>query len=378
MKIFEWIKELVMNDQFHSQAYQLLPTKLNLINNNLSKQFNDAFDFSIQNCRFIRNRKNELLKINEVIMDSTLMSKQSSFINIDSMQEYVAGYSFIDYDSNLKELGVKEFTWKNCINMFQSDIFLKTHSTEHNKRMIEYFYSKSSNIDIQQIPFLIDENNRLQLIKNIYFPGEINYLSIHQIIFNWLNENQQKQIKEWLQKLGLKEQNYLTYFREIICDNPSSYITPENAIQTIEMIFRLSQTNDIKKELSRLKQLKLLTTRGNLIAAEECFFSDQYKPLLPLEEYLKTKEDKFLSFDYVIKGEKVDLFEWRRFFMMLGVQEELHVIEFPQKLKNNEAIEYGFHPKYLSMISGRYYHINAYSGLKTITFLKHTTSKFYQ
>jgi hypothetical protein len=140
------------------------------------------------------------------------------------------------------------------------------------------------------------------------------------------------------------------------------------------MIFRLFQTQDIKKELSRLKQLKLLTTRGNLIAAEQCFFSDQYKPLLPLEEYLKTKEDRFLSFNYVIKG---DLFEWRRFFMMLGVQEELHVIEFPQKLKNNEAIEYGFHQKYLSVISEGYYPINAYSGLKTITFLKHTISKFY-
>ncbi len=106
------------------------------------------------------------------------------------------------------------------------------------------------------------------------------------------------------------------------------------------MIFMLFQIQDIKKELSRLRQLKLLTTRGTLIAGEQCFFSDQYKPLLPLEEYLKMKEDRFLSFDYVTKG---DLFEWQRFFMMLGVQEELHVIEFPQKLKNNEVIEYGFH-----------------------------------
>ncbi len=64
--------------------------------------------------------------------------------------------------------------------------------------------------------------------------------------------------------------------------------------------------------------------------------------------------------------------------MMIGVQEELRVIEFPQKLKNDEAIEYGFHQKYLSTIFGGYYHINACSGLKTITFLEHTTSKFYR
>ncbi len=30
------------------------------------------------------------------------------------------------------------------------------------------------------------------------------------------------------------------------------------------------------------------------------FFSDQYKPRLQLEDYLKTKKDNFLSFDYII------------------------------------------------------------------------------
>jgi hypothetical protein len=53
-----------MKEEFHFQAYKLLPTKLNLINNNLSKQFDDAFDDSIQNCKFIRNRQNELLTVN--------------------------------------------------------------------------------------------------------------------------------------------------------------------------------------------------------------------------------------------------------------------------------------------------------------------------
>jgi hypothetical protein len=47
IKLFEWIKELVMNVQFHSQVY-----KLNLINNNLFKQFDDAFDWSIGHCRY--------------------------------------------------------------------------------------------------------------------------------------------------------------------------------------------------------------------------------------------------------------------------------------------------------------------------------------
>ncbi len=57
------------------------------------------------------------------MMDSTSMSKQSSFININSMRQYItnkdskfAAYPFIDYDSNLDKIGVQEFTWSQFFN----------------------------------------------------------------------------------------------------------------------------------------------------------------------------------------------------------------------------------------------------------------------
>ncbi len=337
------------------------------------------------------------------------MSKQSLFINIDSMREYIisndsnhsqyADYPFIDYDSNLNQIGVKEFTWHECIDMFKSDIFLKNHSIEENKRMIDYFYTKYSktntvhDINIEQIPFLMDQNNRLQLIKDIYFPGETigdsgtidsDDLFVNNIIFNWLNENKQKGIKQWLQKLGVIERTDLTYLHKTIIPNASNYVTLKNAITTIKILFTLFQKNTItKKDLDQLKKLKLLTTRGTLIEAERCYFCDQYKPSLLLEEYLKTKEDKFLSFDYVTshisKGEKIDLLEWRRFFIMMGVQEELHPIVFNRKLTSYEAAGYGFCDEYLSTTSPDGKHtVDAFSGLTTITFLEHTKSKnFY-
>jgi hypothetical protein len=74
--------------------------------------------------------------------------------------------------------------------------------------MIEYFYSKCSiggaELDLEQIPFLLDQNNRLQLISKIYFPAETigdsgtsdsNDLFVNKIIFNWLNEKAQRGIK---------------------------------------------------------------------------------------------------------------------------------------------------------------------------------------
>ncbi|CAF3939998.1 unnamed protein product [Rotaria sp. Silwood2] len=102
--------------------------------------------------------------------------------------------------------------------MLQSSIFLKTHSGERNQHMIKYFYSTCPKPDtsseigtyIQQIPFLMDHKNNLQLVKNIYFPAETigdtgttdsKDLFVNKIISDWLNQYSQNEIKQWLQKL---------------------------------------------------------------------------------------------------------------------------------------------------------------------------------
>jgi hypothetical protein len=63
IKLFEWIKELVDNDKFRSQAYNLIPSKLNLTNNVLSELFDKSLDTVIQSCGFILNRKKHLLRV---------------------------------------------------------------------------------------------------------------------------------------------------------------------------------------------------------------------------------------------------------------------------------------------------------------------------
>ncbi|CAF3334293.1 unnamed protein product, partial [Rotaria sp. Silwood2] len=119
-EIFQWITELVKDKKFRSQAYRLIPSKLTLINNILSRQFDDSFAATIKNSSFILNRKNQLLRVSEAIMGSTSMSKQSSFIDINSMREYIhnnnrycsqyADYPLIDYDQNLLRVDVRQFT----------------------------------------------------------------------------------------------------------------------------------------------------------------------------------------------------------------------------------------------------------------------------
>jgi hypothetical protein len=271
--------------------------------------------------------------------------------------------------------------------MFKSDQFLKTYSIEENKQMINYFYSKCPNLEkanemkipIEQIPFLMDQHAHLQSIENIYFPAETvgdsgtsdsDDLYVNKIIFDWLNKYPQARIKTWLKDLGVDERTDLTYLRKTIIPNALTYITQENAIKTIRMLFILFQKNHIdKKELNQLTNLKLLTTRKTLIPAEQCFFSKIYDPRLLIERFLIHTEDKFLSPDYLTN----DVPEWHRFFIAMGVRDEIYLIDYKEKINIQEAIQYGFDREYLTRPSpnGRR-PADGYSGLKTIIFLKNT------
>ncbi len=62
-EIIQWIKELVIDENFRFQAYRLIPSRLNLTNNILAKRFNDSFEASVKQCSFILNRANQLLRV---------------------------------------------------------------------------------------------------------------------------------------------------------------------------------------------------------------------------------------------------------------------------------------------------------------------------
>jgi hypothetical protein len=72
-EIIQWIKELVSDEKFRSQAYRLIPSKLKLTNNILSKRFNESFETAVKQCNFILNRANQLLRVR-------IMKKQQKLV----------------------------------------------------------------------------------------------------------------------------------------------------------------------------------------------------------------------------------------------------------------------------------------------------------
>ena len=119
------------------------------------------------------------------------------------------------------------------------------------------------------------------------------------------------------------EKTDLSYLSKTILANPSAFITFENAIPTIQTIYKLYLSHEVNEELlSQLNELKILTKKGNLVAANQCYFSDAYRPRLPLEALIT--EDIFVSEFYLPNRSDKD--EWKRFFKMMGVKEGIDII----------------------------------------------------
>ncbi len=62
-EIFQWIAELVTNENIRFQAYRLIPSTLNLKNNILSTRFNESMRIALKNSNFIINRTNQFLRV---------------------------------------------------------------------------------------------------------------------------------------------------------------------------------------------------------------------------------------------------------------------------------------------------------------------------
>jgi hypothetical protein len=141
-----------------------------------------------------------------------------------------------------------------------------------------------------------------------------------------------------LETLGIIEKTDLTYLKKTILENSSSCINNKNAIQTIQTIFKLYSQGEVGKELlSQLCDLKLLTKNGNLIAANQCYLSDTYKPRLPIENL--HSDDIFVSESYIFN--RLDRDEWCRFFKMMGVKDGIEITKFRERIDVDELIQEG-------------------------------------
>lgn len=395
-ELFNWISELVRG-KFGQSAYELIPIKSS-ISNLLTSSYQSGLSSALNSIPFILSNKNELIRANQAIIDITSMSKRT-FITESVTREFVIDKNNIQtihtnpflpytgYVQILKNSGVSIFDWEDVPKLLESRAFLKSHLSTNNIQLIQFFKQQCEienpkNINENRIKnwsFILDHKGNILPPSNIYFPtpddenwndpnSDISFL--HADIQKFLLQN--PETRNWLEKIGVTEKTDLSYLRKTIIANAFEYSTLENTLGTIATIFSLYTKNEIgKDELEKLSELKLLTSKGSLLPARLCYFSDTYNPRLKLQTELP--DDIFISESYL--SDNVEKDEWRRFFKMMAVKEGISAISYPKTSKLELIQQHQFLNDYFKEEDKSFtpflstFQADEYSGLTTLLFL---------
>lgn len=395
-ELLNWVSELV-GEKFGQSAYELIPIKSS-ISNLLTSSYQNGLSSALNTIPFILSNKNELIRANQALIDITSISKKA-FITESAIREFVIDKNNIQtihtnpflpytgYVQILKNSGVSIFDWEDVPKLLESRAFQKRHSSTNNIQLIRFFKQQCEienpkNIienRIKNWSFILDHKGNILPPSNIYFPtpddenwndpnSEISFL--HADIQKFLLQN--PETRNWLEKIGVTEKTDLSYLRKTIIANASEYSTLENTLGTISTIFSLYSKNEIgKDELEKLYELKLLTSKGSLLPARLCYFSDTYNPRLKLQ--VELSDDIFISESYLSVNADKD--EWKRFFKMMGVKDGITAISYPKTSSTQLIQEYQFLNDYFEAEDKFFapflstFQANEYSELTTLLFL---------
>lgn len=364
IEIFRWISQLV-HKEFGFQAYQLIPD--DTVNNKLGCKFNEGIKEALHNIPFIISREGNLLKIEETIVDFTYLSEKD-FIGENPIKEFISlkdkrnrqfakssGYFF-----KFKGRGASAFEWKDLSSFFSSECFKNSHTIPKNIELIKYLKNiceiekvkEVSREMLKGLTFIWDHKNKLNYPTRVCFPSaddknwdnpDSDLSFLHSGLQQWLIDDPDSRL--WLECLGVEEKTDITYITQNILPRIDSYITMDNAIETISDLFRLYKKGELNKDLlSKLSSLKLLTQKNTLRAAKECYLADFYRPRVAFETILN--EDIFVNETYCKIVNEKD--EWKQFFKKIGVQDGVNFIKYDCKYSTQELMNRGINKEYFS------------------------------
>jgi hypothetical protein len=360
-KILDWL-EILATGKFKFHILQLLPHKFNSGHNQLKNAFDHSLENAIKEKAFVPSKSLELKRVAEIIIDRTGLS-ELDFISTDTVIHFLnqkdktkfKSDSFINAalqrTDKLRSFGAKFFEAENLESFFLSDIFKKDHQPRDNFSLIEYFYDKATkdesrewNEKLKSIPFIYAKGKKLKSPQAICFPSmtfETEFgdgvTVIHSDVYPRI-ENSGK-VKNWLEKLGVKEPSDTAYLENEIIGNIETCIDKNNYLKVTRFIFNQHKKgflNDLHYE--KLQDLKLFTISNEFKSAKECYLSDFYEPLLRLEKV--NELGKYVSEAYKQKDDLVS--EWKTFLLKIGVSENISTIRIKTNINEENGIEQNY------------------------------------
>lgn len=364
--LLKWISELVLTS-VGVDAYTILPSKIN-VNDALATEYNKGLDTAKELIPFIKNSDNVLLKVGETIADTTFLSTtsfvgQTPIINYKKRTQSELNFADNPFPegvsiNKLKSFGVSTFEWRDFPNMaIMTTAFKEKMNLENNKLLISFLKYQSLSEDNNVVNdtiltgwnFILDHRMNIKPPRELYFSeigvtpdNESNTSFIHPDLEGWLEAD--SETKKWLEGLEIKEKSDATFLIRTVVPKATNYATKENTIETIRKAAELLGKGEITLNIPPLlSKLKILTTQGNLIPAEECYFCDKYNPRVKLQGLIT--DDIFVSDEYLTAN---NLEKLKTLFKNMGIKEGFSLIEESRKLKETLQIE-GFEQEYFNL-----------------------------
>ncbi|HBD93581.1 MAG TPA: transcriptional regulator [Spirochaetia bacterium] len=367
IEIFKWISQLV-DSEYQYQAYNLIPNQTS-VRDELGNEFNNGVSDAIKTIPFIAAKDDTLVTVDDAIVDFTSLSEKS-FIGETPIKQFIDKYETTSVVSSkkfvkntgfgtvFKKLNASSFEWRDLQKFLTNASFTSSHTIQLNIELIKHlkYLCEFENVKdvtpefLRTTPFIWDHKNFINYPPNVCFPtpddqnwnsptSELSFL--HLELQNWLQQD--VSTRSWLESLGVVEKTDITYITQNILPYIESYVTPINAVKTIQDLFTLYCKGDLKEDLiKQLEKIKLITQCSSLKPAYECYLSNSYAPSLKIEGLMTL--DIFISDHYLTS--KADVDELKRFFKMLGVRDGITLISHVSKYQKKQFIDTGYYPAY--------------------------------
>lgn len=334
----EYLKWVASFSKKHSNYYEILPKKSYGSTNELLKIYEGAMKDAIENIAFIPSKFNSLLKVNDAINDTidfaSVVGSSTFIAHINkSYSQHFTINSFFDCDDYhmFDEYGVFCFNENKLNSYFDDDNSVKSVTANKCIEIIDFFIRLSEKLEskdriisiLKECKFLVCDDNTVKKPTECYFPTEYTsenntYIPlIHSTVFSYIKT---KHLFDWFKGLGVENMSVSNYLCDVYCKQ-NYKINMNNAIEVGKIVydaFMKGSLNDIPERF--LKQLRFLSTKGNLFYADELYLSHYYHPQVDLEELID--DDMFVSRKYSEYG---DINIWKSIFLRLGMSENINL-----------------------------------------------------
>ena len=330
-----WMKKLAKK---YSDWYKVLPPYPKS-DNELSEAYSTALKDALNTIPFIKAVNGDMVLLQETLTDhiglhSAIPSKIfESFVHTNILKN-TNTFSLVSSEVGQalqKMYDIANVTIEHVyIILEKTNEYLKGLTDEEMLAFLMWLRGLSQDLNnefkrsVSYASILSDEDFNLIAPMESFFPSEYSdenpdISADAKIIRKSLAGKFSNELIDWLKELGVQEMSNLSVIEKVLCED--NYINQENAIDVLRFIFECDKKENVFANVrqSRLENIKIQTTTGDLKYATELYLSNIYNPICKIQDiYL---ENIFVSEKY--PKDESEYAEWALFLKKLGCSDDI-------------------------------------------------------